>query len=101
MGFDLEVDQTTCRIYHITDTMFIGVCQRDEAIPKNDVIFTLVTEDVDGWAQKIQSRGGHLAVPPQYNEKYQIYQCFVHDPDGNTIEIQRFLHPFPKVSKTM
>ena len=95
LGYTLVLDQGKCRIYRCVDSAFIGLCQREEAFSSKGCIFTMVTEDVDGWATQIKQSGWPLEVEPRDNLTYKIRQLFVRDPDGHLIEIQRFLHPFP------
>jgi catechol 2,3-dioxygenase-like lactoylglutathione lyase family enzyme len=93
----LKLDQGACRIYQAGAAGYIGFCQRAEpaeAAPAPDVILTLVTEEVDEWYRYLQEQGIVFEKPPQTNLKYNIYHCFLRDPNGYLIEIQRFLHPF-------
>ena len=92
LGFALAVDQGSCRIYHLTGRKaYFGICQREDA-PEDGtgLIITLVTHDVDGWYERIQSRGWTCEHPPRHNETYGIYHFFLRDPSGYLIEIQRF-----------
>lgn len=98
MGLPLWLDQTTCRIYRLADKSFLGICQVSESSkghfinrPSN-LIITIVTPQVDEWYHTLTSRGIIFEAPPRYNPKYQIYHCFLKDPDGYLIEIQRFEH---------
>jgi catechol 2,3-dioxygenase-like lactoylglutathione lyase family enzyme len=96
MGFDLWLDQGSCRIYHVHGTAYLGICQiSDDSKGQRDsvqnLIFTLVTDDVDGWHTYLKNNGVTFDHPPQKNPKYKIYHCFLRDPDGYLIEIQRFL----------
>jgi catechol 2,3-dioxygenase-like lactoylglutathione lyase family enzyme len=99
MGLSLFLDQGVCRIYRVTSNSFVGFCKQTEAMradPANGpaaLIFTLVTEDVDGWYRYLQERGVQLEKAPAYNPNYKIYHCFLRDPDGYLIEIQRFEDP--------
>ncbi|MCB9455046.1 MAG: VOC family protein [Anaerolineaceae bacterium] len=97
LHLSLVLDQGTCRIYQVVGEAFIGICQRDGLVhdlaEANRVIFTLVTPDVDGWYAYLQAQGIHFEKPPQYNPKFNIYHCFLRDPGGYLIEIQRFLDP--------
>lgn len=90
----LVVDQGDCRIYRVSPQAFLGFCQRLDAaeIPQG-VIFTLVTSDVDGWAERLCAHGVSFEKEPALNEKYQIYNCFFRDPNGYLLEIQRFINP--------
>ncbi len=92
MGFELAVDQGSCRVYRVVGReAYFGICQRDEApVDPTGLIFTLVTEDVDLWHERITSRGWQCEHLPRRNATYAIYHFFVRDPSGWLIEIQRF-----------
>lgn len=94
MGFRLWLDQGACRIYHLYGASYLGICQRRESRAPSSpdtVIFTLVTDEVMLWYETLSARGVSFEKEPQINERYQIYHCFLRDPDGYLIEIQRFL----------
>jgi catechol 2,3-dioxygenase-like lactoylglutathione lyase family enzyme len=94
MGLDLVLDQGACRIYQITSDSYLGFCCRGEIVPEHrDVIFTLVTPHVDEWFTYLQSRGVVIDKPPSHNPEYKIYHCFLRDPNGYLLEIQRFDDP--------
>jgi len=63
LGLTLYKDQKMCLIFHINKQSKIGFC---EHIPK-------------------------IAESPKLNKKFNIYHFFFKDPNGYTIEIQRFL----------
>lgn len=91
LGLQLAVDQGSCRIYHIVGSQaYVGLCERAEPRTKDGLIFTLVTQDVDGWYNHIISKGIECEDAPKMNETYGIYHFFVRDPSGYLIEIQRF-----------
>ncbi|MEH2070858.1 MAG: VOC family protein [Nostoc sp.] len=95
LGLELWLDQGTCRIYSVTGSGYLGLCQTSEtSIPSTEnqsgVIFTLVTQQVDEWFEYLQERGVKFEKPPTLNKKYNIYHCFLRDPSGYLIEIQRF-----------
>ncbi len=100
LGLTLKLDQGECRIYQVTQDAYLGFCQRAEPLAlaadadDRSLIVTLVTQDVDGWYQVLRQKGIQFERPPALNEKFHIYHCFLRDPDGRLIEIQRFLHPF-------
>jgi len=54
------------------------------------VIVTFVTDDVDGWYERLSVKGVAFETPPRENREFNIYHCFLRDPDGYQIEIQRF-----------
>ena len=100
MGLPLKLDQGNCRIYQTSQTSHIGFCQRAEACEEpsaqamRQVILTFVTPEVDAWYDHLSSKGVGFEEPPSVNADYNIYHCFLRDPDGYLIEIQHFLHPF-------
>ena len=93
LGLRLARDQGTCRIYHIAGSSFIGVCRGTPSDMPNGVTITLVSDDVDGWHSNLMERDVNIRSSPRFNEKYQIYHFYLQDPDGYTIEIQRFKEP--------
>lgn len=92
LGLPLAVNQGSCRIYHIVGRKaYIGLCQRDATLDNpTDMIFTLVTPDVDAWYEQIRSHGWECEHPPRHNKTYGIYHFFVRDPNGHLLEVQRF-----------
>ncbi len=93
LGLPLVLDQGGCRIYRTTGQSCIGICERVETGTPDGVILTLVTEDVDGWFNRLKSRGVHFEKKPALNTDYNIYHCFFRDPNGYLLEIQRFEDP--------
>lgn len=95
LGLPMVLDQGTCRIYQVSQGGFVGVCESAGSKPPRpqSVIITLVTADVDGWYEKLQAKGVIFAKPPTYNPQFNIYHCFLHDPNGYLLEIQQFLDP--------
>ncbi len=99
LGLPLVLDQGACRIYRVSGDGFIGICEASALmkVSKDGVIFTLVSDDVDGWYARLKSNGVTFDKPPADNPTYNIYHCFLRDPDGHLIEIQRFNDPaWPK-----
>ena len=92
LGLTLALDQGDCRIYRVSRDGFLGFCQRQESPDRPaGVILTLVTPEVDEWHRYLSDRGVCFDKPPTLNPKYNIYRCFLRDPNGYLIEIQRFL----------
>ena len=89
----LVLDQGSCRIYRVSTSAFLGFCQRATPDEPDNIIFTMVTQDVDAWHAFLVDKGVEIEKPPTLNVTYNIYQCFVRDPNGYLIEIQRFLDP--------
>ena len=91
MGFELVLDQKTCRIYRTSPNAFLGICERSNIeIDPGNVIFTIVTAEVDAWYKFLSDKGVTFEKPPSFTPQYKIYHCFMRDPNGYLIEIQRF-----------
>jgi len=95
LGLAQVLDQGSCRIFQSSANSFLGVCQcnDDRPVDPAGVILTLVSDDVDGWYETLKAKGVTFDTTPNKNEKFNIYHCFLSDPDGYKIEIQRFLDP--------
>ncbi len=102
LGLKLVLDQGSCRIYASGGDAYLGFCQTlgqhmDAPPTASNVILTLVSSDVDGWYEYLVGQGVGIEKPPTLNEKFNIYHCFVRDPNGYLLEIQTFLDPtWPK-----
>lgn len=94
LGLNLVRDQETCLIFEVTKTAYIGFCEHIEQIQTGRrIILTLVTEDVDLWYERLKEKNIEMMGVPKANPKYLIYHFFLKDPDGYTIEIQKFDDP--------
>ena len=93
LGFRLVLDQEYCRIFRICPNSHLGFCLTEASTGSSEVIITLEIEDVDGYYQRLKSLDIAAEIPPRLNEKFNIYQMFLRDPNGYLIEIQRFLDP--------
>ncbi|UCD74142.1 MAG: VOC family protein [Phycisphaerales bacterium] len=93
LALPLVLDQGACRIYRVARGAFLGFCTRADAPKPQGIILTLVTDDVDGWHARLTERGVAFEQPPAHNPKFNIYHCFLRDPEGYLIEIQRFEDP--------
>ena len=94
MGLSLVLDQGSCRIYRVSSNGFLGICQSDAAPKKPEgIIFTLATGQVDEWYRYLKEQGVEFEDPPAHNPTYNIYHCFLRDPNGYLLEIQQFLDP--------
>lgn len=91
LGLELVRDQGACLIYRVTPSAYIGVCSHRPPEP-GGVILTLVADDVDRWAARLAEAGIDIDGP-HANERFELYHCFVSDPDGHLVEIQRFDQP--------
>ncbi len=99
LGLPLALDQGGCRIYRVAGRAYLGVCERpagDIHLPppeKRSVILTLVSSDVEGWYERLQAQGVAFESPVQHSDTYRITHCFLRDPSGYLVEIQRFDDP--------
>ena len=93
LGFNLALDQGSCRIYQVTPTAFIGVCTGKKINQKDGVILTFVSADLDAWYDHLHAKGYAVEKPPSFNKKYNITHLFCRDPDGYLVEIQDFHDP--------
>ena len=93
LGLQLVLDQGDCRIYRVSSTAFLGICERSDRGDPNTVLVTLVTDEVDACHRDLVAAGVPCEKEPQLNEKYNLYHAFYRDPDGYLIEVQRFLDP--------
>ena len=91
LGLELARDQGACLIYRAAADAYLGVCDHRASEPSG-IILTLVADDVDAWAERLTA-AGYTVDGPHTNEKFALYHCFVHDPDGHLVEIQRFDEP--------
>ena len=94
LGIEMVLDQGVCRIYRVTGTSYVGLCSHRDPEPAG-IIVTLVSDDVDGWYERLVAAGVETDGPPRHNERFDIYQFFATDPDGHTIEFQRFGPEWP------
>ena len=84
-------DQGVCRIYKSSRDAYLGFCTPLDKTPlSRNIILTLVTNDVDTWYAILLAKGVEVTDLPAHNPKYQIYHFFFKDPNGYTLEIQRF-----------
>jgi catechol 2,3-dioxygenase-like lactoylglutathione lyase family enzyme len=94
MGLQLALDQADCRIYRVAKHAFLGFCEREDApTPPEGVILTIITEEVDRWYVHLREQGVEFEQEPRFSPRYEIYHCFLRDPNGYLIEIQRFDDP--------
>lgn len=100
LGLELALDQGDCRIYRVAGDAFVGICRRASG-GSDGVMVTLVTDDVDGWHERLEAAGVVCDTPPGQNKTYNLYHAFYRDPDGHVIEVQTFLDPdWPKPTAT-
>ena len=92
LGLKKALVQDGCTILSIDprQTAFLGLCNCAESRPTAGMILTLVSHDLEVVHRKLTDGGYTPDGPPRYNERYNITQFFVNDPDGHLIEVQTF-----------
>ena len=93
IGLRLILDQGGCRVYEVARGGYLGFCEKEETEIQKDLVFTFVTQDVDGWYERLRGEGVAFEKTPAHNPTYKIYHCFFRDPNGYLLEIQRFEDP--------
>lgn len=92
LGLELYKDQGLCRIFRVPGGGLIGFCSHMAVTARGkSPILTFLTDDVDGWYARLKAGGARLEDEPKTNPRFNIYHFFLTDPDGYTVEIQRFL----------
>ena len=101
LGLEQVLDQGACRIFRSTGDSFIGICnvRPGREMNPNGVVISFVTNDVDGWYQRLLARGVTFDAPPELSNAFNVYSCFARDPNGYRIEFQRFVDPKWPVKK--
>lgn len=74
-------------------TLLVGFC--DAATADTEGTITLVVDERAAVDERYASLRDRADAPPRRNDDFDIYQFFVDDPDGRTVEIQTFLHDLP------
>lgn len=93
LGFEEWLEQDAgCTILR-RENLLLGFCEGDAA--ETDGIVTIVLEDRAAVDETYDDLDDVARSPPEVNEAFGIYQFFVTDPDGRTVELQAFLHPTP------
>lgn len=98
LGLPLVEDQGWARIYRLGDgNAFIGIVDEAHgslrAQPENAVMITLVVDDVAAWHARALAYAVPVRQAPGRAADIQIEYCFLTDPGGYVVEIQRFLNP--------
>ncbi|GAB3679954.1 hypothetical protein GCM10028857_01980 [Salinarchaeum chitinilyticum] len=95
LDFDRWLEQDGgCTIFEY-DNLLVGFC--DGAPADTDGVVTVVLDDEAAVDARYSELSDVAHGPPETNEDFEIYQFFVDDPDGRTLEVQTFRHPTPPV----
>ena len=92
LGFKMYKDQGKCQIYQVPGGGMIGFCSHIQVkATKKSPIITFITPNVDQVYNKLKKSGLEIPEKPQKNPYFPIYHFFLDDPNGYTIEIQKFI----------
>jgi len=92
LGLELYKDQGLCRIYIVPGGGMLGFCTHQEVVSRDkSPIITLLTPDVEDCHKALKEKGVKVEEKPKINPRFKIHHFFLQDPDGYTVEIQRFL----------
>jgi len=90
-------DQGWAKIYRVGGNAYLGIVAGDKGFhtpqERNAVLVTLVVNDIEGWYERLKSRGVKLLTELQHREEIQIRCFFLEDPGGYSLEVQQFLKP--------
>jgi len=89
IGCEIWLDQGDCTIFRHGNFMF-GFCERNDTDTQG--ILTFFYNNRDHVDRMYQIMSDSALSPPEFNEKYRIYQFFARDPEGRTLEFQYFEH---------
>ena len=95
-NFNLKLfkDQGKCRIYKVPGGSMLGFCEHMEVLTKDkSPIITFLTDNVDKvYEELVKEENVEILSKPVHNVEFSIYQFFLKDPNGYTIEVQKFLN---------
>ena len=92
LNLKLYKDQGSCHIYKISEGGMIGFCNHIKVLNEyHSPIITLLTENVDHVYEKMLEAGVDIEKEPEEKEEFNIYHFFALDPNGYTVEVQKFL----------
>ena len=92
LGLELYKDQGACLIYKVPGGGMLGFCTHIEVVNKPKApILTLLTDDVDRIYKNMKDASVKIEKEPEENPEFNIYHFFSYDPNGYSVEIQKFL----------
>lgn len=90
-GLTLFKDQGKCHIYALSSTAMVGFCLHlDGTHQEKSPIITFVVEDVSMMHSKMveaEKQPSEMRI----NEFFKLEHFFMKDPNGYTVEVQRFI----------
>ena len=94
MGLPQVLDQGVCRIFQVSPTGFLGVCDLPHR-PRGTkgVMFTFLTDDLEREHRRLVARGVVFDTEPSLSGNGNVYSIFFRDPNGYMLELQEFRDP--------
>jgi catechol 2,3-dioxygenase-like lactoylglutathione lyase family enzyme len=88
------LDQGVCRVFRVSDTSFLGVCNKaDRPRGTKGMMFTFLCDDVEAMYKALLAKGVVFDAPPDMRGGKTVYSAFFRDPVGYWLEIQEFRDP--------
>jgi lactoylglutathione lyase len=95
LGLTLSVDQGWCKIFQITPQSFVGLVDGENGTHKpNDtkpVILSFVSDQVDDWYAHLKAHNVTIFKELKSHESIGVRGFMALDPEGYTLEFERFL----------
>jgi catechol 2,3-dioxygenase-like lactoylglutathione lyase family enzyme len=94
LGLPQVMDQGACRIFRVSPTGFLGVCDTPGR-PRgtSGMMFTFLVADVEAAYQDLLARGVVFDGPPHRLGGGTLHSAFFRDPAGYWLEVQEFTDP--------
>ncbi len=88
------LDQGACRVFQVSPTGFLGVCNTAER-PRGTkgMMFTFLVADVEKAYEHYTARGVAFDGPPDMRRGRTVHSCYFKDPEGYWLELQEFNDP--------
>ena len=93
LGLPMVLDQGACQIFKISVDGYVGFCTHRQPTNTDGIIITLVTTEVETVCARLKASGVSFEKMPSFNERFNITNAFLKDPNGYLVEIQRFEDP--------
>jgi catechol 2,3-dioxygenase-like lactoylglutathione lyase family enzyme len=90
IGMEIWLEQSDCVVLK-SDNLLLGFCQSE--ISENQGVITFFYDNTDRVYEMYKKFRVEALAEPVVNEKYNIYNFFIRDPEGRLVEFQTFLSP--------
>ena len=94
LRFRLVLNQNNrCHIFEAAPNAFLGVCTNRPPVDDPAVTISFVSDDVDGFYERLSAQGVVFDAPPAYNETFNVYAAFFRGIGNYRFEVQEFRDP--------